>query len=92
MPLRFVAIRATTPSGLDLARFIDSVSVSSIRQINNRTFARDLTVNPITEADSGVYVCEATVVNNYTISHTGSAYINISVLRKCSVHLKNNVG
>ena len=58
----------------------DRVQVSPIHQINDSTFARDITVNPLTVEDNGTYVCDAEVVGEFITSTSMNESIEISVI------------
>ena len=84
VPLESVVIGATNSFGFSVVLDRDRVTLSSIRQIDERTFARDLIVNPIIFNDTDTYICSASLMNNFVISHPGSASINVTVLGKCN--------
>ncbi len=48
------------------------ITESPILQIDDRTYARNVTVNPLRVEDSGTYTCEAAVVGEFITSQAVS--------------------
>ena len=82
VPLNLVAMEWMTVDGDVLTEVNDRVQASQIRQISDKTFARDVTVNPLRFEDRGVYSCEAAVVGEYITSQPVSKTTNITVQGK----------
>ena len=64
VPLNLVAMEWMTVDGDVLTEVNDRVQASQICQISDKTFACDVTVNPLRFEDRGVYSCEAAVVGD----------------------------
>ena len=82
VPLDNVEIEWETADGTELTDVSDRVSLSEIRQINDTTFARDVTVSPLELQDNGTYLCEAEVEGEFVTSHSVYKSANVTVLSK----------
>ena len=80
MPLNMVMIKWLTTVGTEITDINDRASMSQIHQINDSTFARDIIVRPVKFEDNGVYICEASVENEFIISRTVYELVQLSVL------------
>ena len=60
----------------------DRITESPIRQIDERTYARDVTVNPLRVEDTGTYTCEAAVMGEFITSQPASDSFEFVVFGK----------
>ena len=58
------------------------ITESSIRQIDDRTYARDVNVNPLQVEDSGTYTCEGAVMGEFITSEAVSGTFDFVVFGK----------
>ena len=64
----------------------------TIRRIDDRTYARNVSVNPLRIEDSGTYTCEAVVAGEFITSQPASESFEFVVFGKAflSLHLREN--
>lgn len=60
----------------------DRITESSIRQIDDRTYARNVNVNPLRVEDSGTYTCEGAVMGEFITSEAASETFDFVVFGK----------
>ena len=79
-----VQIQYLNSFGLEVSNLSSRVVVTPIIQLNETTFVRTVSLNPILTIDTGNYSCVAVVEGAYHTS--GVAFLNTSLVvqRKCS--------
>ena len=82
VPMSLVSIVWMNEEGDVLTDVNDRAQFSQIRQINDSTYARDITVNPVRIEDSGVFICEAAVMGEFITSEAASQSLNVAVFGK----------
>ena len=84
LPTNSVQIRYLNSFGFEISNSSSRVVVTPVIQLNETTFVRTVSLNPILTNDTGNYSCVAVVEGPYHTS--GVAFLNTSLVvqRKCS--------
>ena len=56
------------------------ITVSPIRQIDDRTYIRDVSINSLRFEDSGTYICQAAIMAEFVTSQPASESFEFVVL------------
>ena len=83
LPTNSVQIRYLNPFG-EISNFSSRVVVTPVIQLNETTFVRTVSLNPILTTDTGNYSCVAAVQGAYHTSGVASLNTSLVVQRKCS--------
>ena len=84
IPNNSVQIRFLNPFGFEISNFSTRVVVTPVIQLNETTFVRTVSLNPITTFDTGNYSCVAVVQGAYHTSGVASLNTSLVVQRKFS--------
>lgn len=84
VPSSMVTIEWMNEDGVPLTEVSSGVriTVAPIRQIDDRTYARDVTLNPLRTEDSGTYTCEAAIMAQFITTEPTSESFEFVVLGK----------
>ena len=84
VPVSMVTIEWMNQEGVAITDITDDgrITVSPIRQIDDRTYARDVIVNPLRIEDSGLYICEAALMGEFITSEAASEEVDLVVFGK----------
>ena len=82
LPMDIIHIVWRNDLGINLAEDSNRTNVSRIEEIDDSTYARNVTVSPITIEDAGTYICEALVTGDFLTSHSASELIDVVVFGK----------
>ena len=83
VPMSLVTIEWMDANGNPITEIDGNrITESSIRQIDDRTYARDVSVNPLRIEDSGTYTCEAAVMGDFITSQPASESFEFVVFGK----------
>ena len=81
VPMNFVRIEWMNEEGTLLEG--ERIELSQIRQINDSTYARDVTIDPLRLEDEGRrFTCEAEVMGDFVTSQPASESLDITVFGK----------